>query len=78
MTEKKSTNKSVTKKKTYYEKKKFTDQDLKRFKKLEERFNEILQLEKKSKIEKTVSKALKNESNFKVPLNSRISNLSLF
>ena len=51
MTEKKSTNKSVTKKKTYYEKKKFTDQDLKRFKKLEERFNEILQLEKKSKKE---------------------------
>ena len=50
MTEKKSTDKSVTNKKTYFKKeRKFSDADLKRFKKLEKRFLEILENEKKLK-----------------------------
>ena len=50
MTEKKSTDKYVTNKKTYYKnenKRQFSEADLKRFKKLAERFDEILALEKK-------------------------------
>jgi hypothetical protein len=50
--EKKSADKSITNKKTYFKKeRKFSEQDLKRFKKLEERFEEILKEEKKLKKE---------------------------
>jgi flagellar motor switch protein FliM len=50
MTEEKNTERSITNKKTYFKKenkRKFSKEDLKRFKKIADRFDEILENEKK-------------------------------